>query len=315
MEIMVNPNLKLERSLAISKSDLKAFKLLVIPFLCLCMMILTLNSNLYILGQIFGAIFFTQSFILLHELGHRSFFKSNSLNSLFGHFFSLMVFIPYHNWLEIHELHHKWTGWRDKDPTTEKTFADRFDSKQERIINFCWKYSIPLFTVGYRLGIYWKAEKLKRHLPHANYKRCLLEMFLYGSFYIVTLILFPRFYALIFPALYMSFMATDILSLSQHSHIEMPVSSSGETVEPLTFKEQVQYSRSLLFPTWFAKYFLFNFNYHEYHHAYPGLPCYNLDKISGDTKNCYQFIPWLLRVKNMSGVDFILKSSRDRDGF
>ncbi|MCO4793681.1 MAG: fatty acid desaturase [Bacteriovoracaceae bacterium] len=301
---------------SLRKSDISAFKYLVLPFLFCLFMIFTLDESLwtYMLGQVFGAIFFAQAFILLHETGHRSFFKTNSLNTLFGHFFSFLVFIPYYNWLEIHDLHHKWTGWRDKDPTTEKTFADRFSGKQEKIINTCWKYYIPLFTIGYRFGIYWKAEKLKRHLPEKNYKRCLLEMYLYAAFYLITIVLFPKFYLLILPALYISFIITDHISLSQHSHIKMPV-SEGKDVEPLKFKDQAQYSRSLIFPKVISEYFLFNFNHHEAHHVYPGLPCYMLDKMNGDYYNSYQVLPWLKRVKSMSGVDFIFRSSSDRKDF
>jgi fatty acid desaturase len=301
----------------IGKSNIIGTKYLIVPFLFMSLMLFTLNKAfpMYLVGQIVGAVFFAQCFILLHEFGHRSFFKTNQLNTVFGHFFSVLVFIPYYNWLEIHDLHHKWTGWRDRDPTTEKTFSDRFSPKQEMIINFCWKYYIPLFTLGYRFGIYWKAEKLLRHLSLLSYKRCQKEMVLYGAFYLVTIFMYPYFYISILPALYMSFIITDILSLSQHSHIEMPISNEVN-VEPLKFKEQSKYSRSLVFPGFISEYILFNFNYHEKHHEYPGMPCYHLSKIKDiDSKNTFPFIPWLKTVKGMKGVDFIFKTSSNRTGF
>ena len=312
METMVNQN---SRPM-IKKDNLKAAKLLLLPLTLGMIMFYSLDKSLgiYLVGQICGALFFMQAFILLHEFGHRSMFRSNKWNSLFGHFFSFFVFIPYYNWLEVHELHHKWTGYRDLDPTTEKTFADRFTSKQEKIINFCWKYSVPLFTLGYRLGIYWKAEKLKRHLSDESYKKCILSMIIYAVIYIALVFMFPLTILKLLPAMYVSFILCDILSMSQHSHIAMPV-SNGESVTPLNYADQVQYSRSLIFPDFLSKYVLFYFNFHEAHHAYPGLPCYHLQKMNIKGDNSFQFIPWIKKVKSMPGVDFVFKSDPNRRGF
>jgi omega-6 fatty acid desaturase (delta-12 desaturase) len=316
MEVLMNQSSNQVKTKGMQKSDTLAIFYLVLPFTFFGIMLTSLDDNVFIysIGQLFGAIFFAQSFILLHELGHRSFFKSNKMNTAFGYFFSILVFIPYYNWLEVHELHHKWTGWRDKDPTTEKTFSDRFTPFQENLINFSWKFYIPLFTIGYRFGIYWKTEKLKRHLSKKSYTKCLVEMFCYGIFYFLLILLFPGFCLSILPALYLSFIITDILSLSQHSHIEMPI-SNGEEVVPLKYKDQSKYSRSLVFSPIISEYFLFNFNFHEHHHAYPGLPCYHLSKVQNQLINTYSFLPWLKKVKSMKGVDFIFKTDPNRHGF
>lgn len=298
------------------KSNLTAASLLVLPaILGSCFLVsLTQSGIVYWLGQFVGAVFFMQAFILLHEFGHRSMFTNNKVNTFFGHFFSFLVFIPYYNWREIHNLHHKWTGYRDLDPTTEKTFADRLNKKQEALINTAWKYSLPLFTLGYRFGIYWKAEKLRRHLSPSQYQKCIRSMILYGALYFVVLVLAPSFVLSLLPALLMSFVLCDILSLSQHSHIEMK-HSGGEAVKPLKYADQLEFSRSLIFPDWMSEYLLFNFNYHELHHAYPGLPCYHLDKFQERTPNSYYFLPWLRRVKKIDGVDFIFRSNSDRSEF
>lgn len=250
----------------------------------------------------------------MHEFGHRSMFKQNRLNMLAGHVVSLFTLIPYYNWREVHDLHHKWTGYRDKDPTTEKTFEQRLNSTQKSLINFCWKYYLPLFTIGYRFGIYWKIEKLKRHLPKDIYRKCLLSMLIYFIIYLLLVLMYPIEILLLLPALILSFNLTDIISLSQHSHIQMN-HSGGKDVEPLKYKDQIPYTRSLVFPDWFGKYFLFNFNYHEAHHAYPGLPCYHLNNVHIQTVNSYDFLPWLRKVKSMPGVDFVFKSDPNRAGF
>ena len=298
------------------RSNRSALKYMVLPIALASLMIATLNASwpMYIVGQLCGAIFFAQSFILVHEFGHYSLFESRRVNQIGGYLFSLFVFIPFHNWCQIHGLHHKWTGWRDKDPTTEKTFSDRLSNTQEGLINFCWRWYVPLFTIGYRLGIYWKAEKLKRYLSEDNYQRCIREIYLYSAVYLITMCIFPKVWVGLCPALLLSFVITDILTLSQHSHIEMK-SSNGEEVRSLRYRDQAQYSRSLIVPDLIGQFVLLNFNHHEAHHVYPGIPCYKLHELNESYTNSYPILPWLKRVKSIKGVDFIFRSSADRDDF
>ena len=105
-------------------SNGNAFLSLIIPgALAVGGTLLALSENTvsYWFGQLFLSFFFLQTFILLHECAHLNFFSSRWLNNLFGHVFGLLSMIPYYTWQHMHNLHHRWTGWRDKDPTTEKT--------------------------------------------------------------------------------------------------------------------------------------------------------------------------------------------------
>jgi acyl-lipid omega-6 desaturase (Delta-12 desaturase) len=297
-------------------STLQAMGLLVLPSLLLVGMLLTLGRSgpLYLLGQLAGAVFFLQAFVLLHEFGHRSFFPSRWANLIGGTLVSFAVFIPLPNWASIHELHHRWTGYRDKDPTTEGTFADALKPGQRRLINFCWRFWIPLFTLGYRLGIYWNIGKLKRHLAPRKLRSCLLHMLLYLAAYAAVVVLYPGVFLAMLPALLISFSMSDIMTLSQHSHVDMPVAGDRE-VKPLAYADQVQYSRSLLFPAWIARFVLLNFNYHEAHHAHPGVPCYRLSHEAFAGGNSYPAWAWIKRVKSMPGVDFIFRTDPNREGF
>ncbi len=299
------------------KNNLSAILRLIIPCLLAVFFFTFLSSQsiyFYIASQIMGAIFLAQCFILLHEFGHNSFFNSNILNSIFGYFVSFFVFIPFKNWREIHSLHHSWAGWRDKDPTTENTMAEQYSPKLQKIINFCWKYYIPVFTLGYRFGTYWGSAKLQKHLDKKSYSLCQWQKYIYSLIYLVLIILYPKDLLLSLPAILISFMITDIITLSQHAHIKMKT-SKGETVKPLKPSLQAHYSRSLIFPKFFSEYFLFNINYHEAHHQYPGIPCYFLPTVKIQSTNSYLFFPWLKKVKSMPGIDFIFNSSKVRDNF
>lgn len=297
-------------------STAQALSLLLLPSLLLAAMLLTLGQGwpLYLLGQIAGAVFFLQAFILLHEFGHRSFFISRGANLIGGYLASFVVFIPFPNWASIHDLHHRWTGYRDKDPTTEGTFVEKLSPFMRGVINFCWRFWIPLFTLGYRLGIFWNFGKLRRHLPPRKYRICVIHMWVYLGGYAALIALFPGVILSMLPALLVSFSMSDLMTLSQHSHVHMPV-AAGRDVKPLAYAEQVQYSRSLLFPRWIARYVLFNFNYHEAHHARPGVPCYRLSHDAYVGGNSYPAWSWTKRVKSIPGVEFIFQTDPNREGF
>ena len=294
------------------KSNASAIQVLIIPSLLGVAFVTSLFSTipLYIgLGQICGVIFLSQIFILQHEFGHNSLFKDSKLNSIGGHISSFFTLIPFFNWKLIHDLHHKWTGFRDKDPTTEKTFKSLLPQKTQKIVNFCWKWNIPVFTFGYRFGIYWSDDKLKRFLSRENYKRAKLYIIIYCAFYGLLIMLFPLVILKAFPALILSFILTDIISLSQHSHIQMK-HSQGEDVSPLKYKDQAQYTRSLIASEWFSKYIMFNFNRHIEHHMYPGLPCYHLDKIDATEGVQFEMSKWVVAAKSLNGTDFIFSSGK-----
>ena len=101
------------------------------------------------------SVFFTQCFILLHECGHLHFFKGQQLNRILGHVFGLLSGIPFYTWMNMHNLHHKWTGWRDLDPTTEKTIKPSSLAVIRIIVNVAWFLFIPIFYLGYMFSNYW----------------------------------------------------------------------------------------------------------------------------------------------------------------
>ncbi len=49
-------------------------------------------------------------FIIQHDCGHSSFFKSQRANDLCGQFCSIFTFTPYHYWRKKHAIHHKSAG-------------------------------------------------------------------------------------------------------------------------------------------------------------------------------------------------------------
>ena len=146
--------------------DDKAFLSLLVPvILATSGMYLSMEKSvvLHWIGQLTLSFFFLQTFILLHECGHLNFFKTRFLNAFFGQIFGFLTMIPFYSWTHMHNLHHKWTGWRDLDPTTEKTVELQGAHFMRWIVNISWFLFIPIFFLSYMLSNYWNIFKIKRH--------------------------------------------------------------------------------------------------------------------------------------------------------
>jgi omega-6 fatty acid desaturase (delta-12 desaturase) len=294
-------------------SDLNAFAYLATPVALvsagLFLSFQELWSPWFFAGQLLLGVFFFQCFILLHETGHYSYFRSRPLNNLFGHLFAFASFIPLTSWIEIHNLHHKWTGYRDKDPTTEGTVHPKFGTATKLLVNFSWLFWIPLFTIGYRIGNYWNLAKLRKHLPAqvlpTVYINQAIQLILYFALLYFFGIWVIRHLLL---GYIISLMISDLFILSQHSHIEIPLAGQAQ-VKPIRYMEQLKYTRSLAFFKYVGRLLYFNFNLHELHHAFPGLPAYHMDKVDLETPNKVTFFSYLKDAKSMRGMDFVFRTS------
>ena len=58
--------------------------------------------------------FVIRIFIIFHDCGHGSFFKSKKLNVIFGKILGIVTFTPYHRWTDNHRDHHQTVGNLDK---------------------------------------------------------------------------------------------------------------------------------------------------------------------------------------------------------
>ncbi|MCB9899517.1 MAG: fatty acid desaturase [Planctomycetes bacterium] len=61
-----------------------------------------------------GAGFMVRVFIIFHDCGHGSFFRSERANAVLGFVAGMMTFTPYYHWRGEHALHHRTTGDLDR---------------------------------------------------------------------------------------------------------------------------------------------------------------------------------------------------------
>ena len=297
----------------LKSSNINAFRSLIIPFAIMFTGIYLSFFDFfwsYLAGQLILSVFFLQTFILLHECGHFSFFRSRFLNRIFGQFFGIFTMIPFYTWQQMHYLHHIWTGWRDKDPTTEKT-VEPSNSKAVRIIaNISWRLYIPIFFLSYKFSNYWNLHKIKQFLSPERYRVAFVNVVVYIILYSLLMYFFWNFILIyLLPAFLISLVWKELVILTQHSHIEIPV-SNGENVRPISTLKQVEYSRSFYINSIISHYFLFGFNLHEVHHAYPGLPAYWLQKVDLGIEKKPKYSEWFTQAKSMKGEDYIFRTSK-----
>ena len=96
--------------------------------------------------------------------------------------------------------------------------------------------------------------------------------------------------------------------------------ADGATVRPFPATEQRQFTRSLVFPAWFARWILLNFDAHELHHAYPQIPGYRLvefarETVVGPTEGrTVSWWRWMYESRRISGDQLLFQNS-DETGY
>ena len=127
-------------------------------------------------GQVLLAVMLVQWFVILHECGHETLFRTRRWHAR-GRTDCRGVFslIPYHCWTRVHGRHHKWTGWQDLDPTTESLVPRPLGRAERAVVNACWRLWIPLFSVIYRVSNYWHLPRLLRMFPKPSDRRAMVR--------------------------------------------------------------------------------------------------------------------------------------------
>lgn len=69
---------------------------------------------LTILSAVITSAFFVRTFIIMHDCGHGTFFKSRQMRDVVGTILGVLNLTPYHQWTREHAAHHNTSGNLDK---------------------------------------------------------------------------------------------------------------------------------------------------------------------------------------------------------
>ena len=257
-----------------------------------------------------------QWFSMIHECGHRAMFRSRWCNVATGAIAGVMAIIPYESWCVVHSLHHRWTGWQDRDVTTASLVPRKLRWWERMAINVAWFTWLPLFAVLYRLENYWRPLKVMRLSSQAKQRRMVLvNIVLQLAVYVALFVTFGPWHVVqVFGlATLLTLVIQDMLILSQHTHLPME-NSQGREVKPFRAFDQERFTRSLVFPRWFGQWILLNLDRHDVHHMYPSVPGYYLHQIDYKPQNQMAWWQWVWRARRIR-AEVLLFQNRDQTGF
>ena len=132
----------------------------LVPFFLLwILMVLSLEVSywLTLLLAIPTAGFFARTFIIFHDCGHGSFFKSKRANDTLGFITGILTLTPYYRWRHDHAVHHASVGDLDRrgvgDIMTLTVKEYQQKSGWDRLVYRVTRHPLALFTVG-PLGLF-----------------------------------------------------------------------------------------------------------------------------------------------------------------
>ena len=266
------------------------------------------------IGQMILSCAFVEWFVLLHECGHGTLFASRRLNLAAGSVAGFCAVIPFRIWVRVHGRHHKWTGWQDIDPTTEALSKSTRSSVARALVNVCWRWWIPLFSVLYRLGNFWNLPRLLRLFPSPAVRTEIVRSALQLTTLYLLLIVVAGPVALIKmtgAALIAALVVEDLLLVSQHTHVPME-RAGGRDVRPFPAMEQEVYTRSVRLPSLLSRVAL-HVDAHELHHMYPFVPGYRLAEVGYRPLNEISWRRWVPLARAMPG-EVLLFQDRHESG-
>ncbi len=105
-----------------------------------------------LLLSLFASGFLIRLFIIFHDCGHRSFFRSAKTNDMVGKIIGILVFTPYSPWHSNHRVHHATAGNLDKrgvgDVWTLTVEEYLRLSKRDRFLYRIYRNPLIMFTFG-----------------------------------------------------------------------------------------------------------------------------------------------------------------------
>ena len=244
-------------------------------------MVLSLQVSywLTLLLSVLAAGFMVRLFIIFHDCGHGSFFKSRNLNLWVGILTGLISFTPYHKWHGDHKIHHATMGNLDKRGTGDvKTFTVKEYQQASSWHRFLYRiYRNPFFLFGiapfFLFTIIHRFTKKTMSLNERIYTY-LTNLTLAVFIWLMAELIGWKSYILIqVPVLYIASVSGLWLFYVQHQFENVVWTNSEEwDYKTLALKGSSYYKLPKVLQ-WFTG----NIGFHHIHHLSPRIPNYNLE--------------------------------------
>lgn len=221
-----------------------------------------------------------RSFIIMHDCGHGSFFRSKKLRTFVGYITGFVCFTPYHQWTLSHAIHHKHSGNLDK-----RGIGDVWTATVEEYQNMSrWGkigyrlYRNPLVTFG--VGPIWLFLISFRYFaPYdkTKEKQSVIITNIYIILYSVLMASFmgwPAYLALQFSILFFAQVFGVWMFYVQHQYEGVYWKRQNDWDYFDSAMEGSSYFKLPKVIQWFTG----NIGFHHIHHLSHSIPNYNLER-------------------------------------
>ena len=260
----------------------------ILPYLLLWgLMIWTITVSylLTLLLAVFAAGFWLRIFIIGHDCGHGSFFKSKRANHFWGAFSGLLTLTPYLSWRHEHAMHHGSSGNLDRRGMGDiwtLTVKEYLSSPWwRRVIYRIYRNPVAMFGAGPLLlfGIWYRVpiaggprERRSVHLTNIGLLAVGLSM--------CTLLGIAHYLMILLPVLIVATSAGVWLFYVQHQF----EGAYWERDDDWDYLRQAMEGSSFYRLPKILQWFTGNIGYHHIHHLSHRIPNYHLEKCHNENE-------------------------------
>lgn len=239
--------------------------------------------------------FLVRIFIIFHDCGHGSFFKTKKMNEIVGKVCGIMAFTPYDKWTDSHRYHHQTVGNLDKrgDGDVWTLTVDEYQNSSPRMKFFYRIFRQPallIFVIGplsfLLYSRFTRRTMTKKQKKNIYFTNVVLLAIATG----MSLLISWQTYLLIqIPIMAFAAMGGIYLFYFQHQYEEVIWSRN----EDWDYKKMALEGSSFFKLPLVLRWFTGNIGFHHIHHLGPTIPNYNLVK-------CHEENPMFQEVKSFT---------------
>lgn len=248
---------------------------------------------LTLLLSVLAAGFMVRTFIIFHDCGHGSFFKSKRLSTFVGIITGLLVFTPYHKWHHDHKIHHQTVGNLDKRGTGDvKTLTVEEYTRLTRWQKLGYRfYRNPFFLFGIAPILLFTIQMRFTNKNMTAREKIYVHLTTLALIAAITLLVLTigwKTYILIqLPVLYIATVHGVWLFYVQHQYRHVKWTES----EGWDYKTIALGGSSLFKLPALLNWFTGSIGYHHIHHLSPLIPNYNLKKCHNENAIFHEVKP------------------------
>lgn len=224
--------------------------------------------------------FLVRIFIIFHDCGHGSFFRSKKANKIVGTILGSLVFTPYDYWHHEHAIHHKTVGNLDKRGSGDvKTLTvEEYEqlSPGKKLYYRIYRNPIILFVLApFILFVIWfrfPRKSMGKAGRNSVYITNLVILLFCTP--LILLMGWKAFLMIQIPVIYMATVAGVWLFYVQHQYEDVIWTRQEEWDYKTMALEGSSFMKFPRLLQWFSG----NIGYHHIHHLSPKIPNYKLEK-------------------------------------